>query len=192
MVCGFKIVLASSSPRRIELMKELGLDFTHVSPDAVEDNTSRDPIERVEKNSRMKAESLQAHHPSSLIIGSDTVVSLGGEIMGKPVNEADAVRMLRDLSGNCNRVYTGISIFDSGSGKQLTRHACTKVWFKELSEEIIREYVSSGEPLDKAGAYGIQGLGGELVERIYGSYMNVVGLPLELLIEMLLELGVRV
>lgn len=190
MVFKYKIVLASSSPRRIQLMRELGLDFIHVSPEGEEDNLSSDPVKRVEINSVRKAESVQNQHPDSLIIGSDTVVSLGGEIMGKPVDSANAERMLGDLSGNCNLVYTGVSVLDTRSGKRMTCHASTKVWFKQIADERIREYVRSGEPLDKAGAYGIQGLGGELVDRIEGSYSNVVGLPVDLLADMLREFGV--
>ena len=192
MVSEFKIVLASSSPRRIELFASLGICFNHISPDVEEDNTSMDPIERVERNSLKKAESIQDQHLDSLIIGSDTVVSHGKEIMGKPVDKSDAVNMLRKLSGKCNIVYSGVSVLDQRSGKNLTRHAITKVWFNELSEEHIRDYVNSGEPMDKAGAYGIQGLGGELVEMIEGSYSNVVGLPLELLTEMLSDLGISI
>ena len=184
-------MLASSSPRRIQLLHDLELDFINVSPDTKEDNASSDPVERVELNSLRKAESVQDQYSESLIIGSDTVVSLGGEIMGKPVDREDAMRMLGVLSGNCNEVYTGVSIIDARSGKRMTHHASTKVWFKELSNEIISEYIKSGEPLDKAGAYGIQGLGGKLVDRIEGSYSNVVGLPLELLSEMLREFGVN-
>ena len=190
MVCEYKILLASSSPRRIQLMRSIGLDFNQASPEAEEDNTLSDPVARVELNSLRKAESVRIHHPGSLIIGSDTVVSLGGEIMGKPTDEDDAERMLRDLSGKCNTVFTGISIINTESGKQMTRHASTRVWFKQLTEEKIRDYVNSGEPLDKAGSYGIQGLGGELVDRIEGSYSNVVGFPLELLTEMLSEFGI--
>ena len=190
MVCEFKIVLASSSPRRIQLLQELGLEFIHVSPDAKEDNESRDPVKRVELNSLRKAESVQNHHPESLIIGSDTVVSMGGEIMGKPVDREDATKMLGRLSGNCNVVYTGVSVLDTRNRKRITRHASTKVWFRQLTDEKIREYIRSGEPLDKAGAYGIQGLGGELVDRIEGSYSNVIGLPIELLRDMLREFGV--
>lgn len=191
MVCEFKIVLASSSPRRIELMKGLGLEFINVTPEEKEDNLTGDPVERVERNSLRKAVSVQDLHPDSLIIGSDTVVSLGGTILGKPVDRVDAIRMLRGLSGNCNIVYTGVSLLDTRSGKHSTRHLSTKVWFKELPDETIIDYIDSGEPMDKAGAYGIQGLGGELVERIEGSYTNVVGFPMELVTEMLSDSGVR-
>ncbi len=171
-------------------MKSLGLDFNQASPEAEEDNTLSDPVARVELNSLRKAESVRIHHPDSLIIGSDTVVSLGGEILGKPTDRDDAEIRLRDLSGKCNTVFTGISIINTEFGQRMTRHASTRVWFKQLTDEKIRDYVNSGEPLDKAGSYGIQGLGGELVDRIEGSYSNVVGFPLELLTEMLSEFGI--
>jgi len=173
-------------------MKSLGLEFYQASPEAEEDNTLSDPVARVELNSIRKAESVRSQHPDTLVIGSDTVVSLGGEIMGKPTDEDDAEMMLRNLSGKCNTVFTGISIIIIESRQRMTRNASTKVWFKQLTEEQIRDYVNTGEPLDKAGSYGIQGLGGELVDRIEGSYSNVVGFPLELLTEMLSEFGICV
>ena len=190
MVSELKIVLASSSPRRISLLQGLGVEFTHADPTSEENNSILNPIKRVEENSLKKTMSLVEVYEKSLIIGSDTVVYLNKRIMGKPVDEADARRMLKDLSGNCNLVYTGITIVNSTTGKTLTRHAVTKVWFKDLNDLEINEYVASGEPLDKAGAYGIQGLGGKLVDRFEGSYSNVIGFPLELLSEMFQEFEV--
>ncbi len=192
MVSELKIVLASSSPRRIRLLRELGVEFTHMDPTGKEDNSILDPGKRVEYNSLTKAMSLVNSQEKALIIGSDTVVHLNKRILGKPKDEADAKLMLRELSGNCNQVYTGISIVNSTSRRTLTRYTITKVWFKNLSDSAINEYVSSGEPLDKAGAYGIQGLGGELVDRFEGSYSNVIGFPLELLFEMLQEFGISI
>ena len=185
MACGLGILLASSSPRRIELLGQLGLDFTHVAPDVEEEESSLDPVERVEGNARRKAMSVSA--PDSVVIGSDTVVELDGQILGKPSDEEEAKVMLASLSGCVHQVYSGLSLVFKG--KSVTRHACTKVWFRTLSDKVIDDYVESGEPLDKAGSYGIQDLGRVLVEKIEGSYSNVVGLPLELLEEMLLEFG---
>ena len=187
MARGLRILLASSSPRRIELLGQLGLDFTHVAPDVEEEESSLDPVERVEGNARRKAMSVSA--PDSVVIGSDTVVELDGQILGKPSDEEEAKVMLASLSGCVHQVYSGLSLVFKG--KSVTRHACTKVWFRTLSDKEIDDYVESGEPLDKAGSYGIQGLGRVLVEKIEGSYSNVVGLPLELLEEMLLEFGAR-
>lgn len=183
MVCELKILLASSSPRRIALIRELGLDYVVVNPTAVEDEDSRDPVIRVEENARRKARNQEGRR-GHLIIGADTVVFHDGEILGKPGRAENAAIMLRKLSGNPHKVYTGVSMIDSDTGETLTRHAETTVWFKELDEETIESYVGTREPLDKAGAYGIQGNGGALVERIEGSYSNVVGLPMELVREM--------
>lgn len=185
MARGLRILLASSSPRRIELLGQLGLDFTHVASDVEEEESSLDPVERVEGNARRKAMSVSA--PDSVVIGSDTVVELDGQILGKPSDEDEAKVMLASLSGCVHQVYSGLSLVFKG--KSVTRHECTKVWFRTLSDKEIDDYVESGEPLDKAGSYGIQGLGRVLVEKIEGSYSNVVGLPLELLEEMLLEFG---
>jgi septum formation protein len=184
LVCELKILLATSSQRRIDLMVELGLDFEAVSPDVVEDDDSKDPVMRVEGNAERKARSMEAR-PGRIIIGADTVVFHGGEILSKPSGAGEAALMLRKLSGKPHRVYTGVSVLNPDTGEYLTRHEETTVWFRELDDETIEAYVGTGEPLDKAGAYGIQGKGGALVERIEGSYSNVVGLPMGLVREML-------
>ncbi len=165
-------------------MGELGLEFEAVNPTAVEDEESRDPVVRVEGNALRKARSM-SDRQGYLIIGADTVVYHEDEILGKPGRTGKSVLMLRKLSGKPHKVYTGVSIINSDTGEELTRHAETTVWFKELDDESIEAYVATGEPLDKAGAYGIQGKGGALVDRIEGSYSNVVGLPMELVREML-------
>ncbi len=184
MVCELKILLVSSSKRRIDLIGELGLDFEVVNPNTIEDEESRDPVVRVEGNAQRKVRSLEGR-PGHLIIGADTVVFHNGEILGKPDGAGKAVMMLRKLSGKPHKVYTGVSVLNSDTCEVLTCHDETTVWFKELDDKTIEKYVGTGEPLDKAGAYGIQGMGGALVERIEGSYSNVVGLPLELVQEML-------
>ena len=184
LVCELKILLASSSQRRIDLIGELGLDFEAVNPDMVEDEESWDPVARVTGNAQRKAMSLEGR-PGHLIIGADTVVFHDGEILGKPNGDGEAALMLKKLSGKSHKVYTGVSVLNSDTGEVLTCYEETTVWFKELDDEIIEAYVGTCEPLDKAGAYGIQGKGGALVERIEGSYSNVVGLPLELVQEML-------
>ncbi|MBT4423887.1 septum formation protein Maf [Candidatus Bathyarchaeota archaeon] len=184
MVCELKILLASSSPRRFELIRELGWDFKVANPTVVEDEESMNPVERVEVNALRKARSIEGCQ-GYLIIGADTVVFHEGEILGKPGESGKAAMMLRKLSGKPHKVYTGVTILNSDTGEMLTRHEETTVWFKELDDETIETYVATGEPLDKAGAYGIQGEAGALVDRIEGSYSNVVGLPLELVREML-------
>jgi septum formation protein len=187
LVCELKILLASSSQRRIDLIGELGHDFEVVSPDAVEDRESREPVERVEGNALRKARSVEVR-PGLIIIGADTVVFHEGEIFGKPEGEIGATTMLRKLSGKQHEVYTGVSVLNSDTGEAVTLHEKTIVWLKELDDEAIEGYVRTGEPMDKAGAYGIQGKGWALVERIEGSYSNVVGLPLELVREILIKL----
>ncbi|MBT3285422.1 septum formation protein Maf [Candidatus Bathyarchaeota archaeon] len=184
MVCELKILLASSSPRRLDLIRELGWDFKVANPTVVEDEESMNPVERVEVNALRKARSIEGCQ-GYLIIGADTVVFHEGEILGKPGESGKAAMMLRKLSGKPHKVYTGVTILNSDTGEKLTRHEETTVWFKELDDETIETYVATGEPLDKAGAYGIQGEAGALVDRIEGSYSNVVGLPLELVREML-------
>jgi septum formation protein len=184
LVCELKILLASSSPRRFELIRELGWDFKVANPTVVEDEESMNPVERVEVNAQRKARSIEGCQ-GYLIIGADTVVFHEGEILGKPGESGKAAMMLRKLSGKPHKVYTGVTILNSDTGEMLTRHEETTVWFKELDDETIETYVATGEPLDKAGAYGIQGEAGALVDRIEGSYSNVVGLPLELVREML-------
>jgi len=176
--------LASSSPRRLDLIRELGWDFKVANPTVVEDEESMNPVERVEVNALRKARSIEGCQ-GYLIIGADTVVFHEGEILGKPGESGKAAMMLRKLSGKPHKVYTGVTILNSDTGEKLTRHEETTVWFKELDDETIETYVATGEPLDKAGAYGIQGEAGALVDRIEGSYSNVVGLPLELVREML-------
>ena len=138
-----------------------------------------------------KARTAAKKFSSGVIIAADTIVVLEGVILGKPADAADAERMLKMLSGQMHTVITGLAVMDAGAGKALTRTAITRVWFRNLSPERITSYVASGEPLDKAGAYGIQGKGALLVERIEGCYFNVVGLPLPLLDEMLNEFEVR-
>ena len=165
-------------------MGELGHDFEVVISDAVENKDCRDPVERVEGNALRKARSIEGR-PGHIVIGADTVVFHEGEILGKPEGAVEATAMLRKLSGKPHKVFTGVSVVNLDAGEVVTRHEKTTVWFKELDDETIEGYVGTGEPLDKAGAYGIQGKGGALVERIEGSYSNVVGLPLELVRELL-------
>ena len=165
-------------------MGELELDFEAINPTADEDEGSRDPVVRVEENARRKARSMDSRQ-GYIIIGADTVVYQDGEILGKPGGPGKAEVMLRKLSGRPHNVYTGVSMINYDTGEELTRHAETTVWFKELDDDTIGAYMATGEPFDKAGAYGIQGKGGALVERIEGSYSNVVGLPMELVREML-------
>jgi len=176
-----KIVLASTSPRRRELMVELGFEFEVVKPLSDETSVDPDPRKRVVENAEAKARSVVDRHPNALIIGADTVVFLEGVFLGKPIDPDDARRMLTKLSGRIHQVFTGMAIIDTSNGSMVSCVEETMVTFRELSEEEIDEYVAGGEPLDKAGAYGIQGAASFFVDAVDGSWSNVVGLPLELL-----------
>ncbi|HIW57922.1 MAG TPA: septum formation inhibitor Maf [Firmicutes bacterium] len=182
-----KIVLASASPRRAELLKNMGLEFSITPDDSEEISTpGLDPAETVKELARNKASNVAERIRNSgglggeeaLVIGADTVVVLSGEILGKPKDEADAERTLRRLSGNRHEVYTGVSVIDTFSGREVCDHEATVVEFRDISDEEIAAYIRTGEPMDKAGAYGIQNLGALFVKRIEGDYFNVVGLPL--------------
>ncbi|MCK4839628.1 MAG: septum formation inhibitor Maf [Desulfobulbaceae bacterium] len=183
-----KIVLASGSPRRRRFLEELGLDFTVVVADVDESLRSGElPSAFVSRLAREKAVSVAVDHPGALVIGADTVVVVADEILGKPVDPEDALAMLTRLAGQSHEVWTGFAII-RGTSVAVTREVRTEVRFVSAVTDVLAAYVASGEPLDKAGAYGIQGLGGLLVERIDGSYSNVVGLPMAELVEELLRL----
>lgn len=179
-----KIVLASASPRRRELLAGLGLDYTVLVSNVEEQITEREPARVVEELSAQKAgDVLQRLGSESgeelLIIGADTIVAVEGQILGKPVDEKDGAEMLKRLSGRQHQVYTGVTLYHwrRGEMRRCTFHECTQVWFYPMTQEEISWYISTGEPMDKAGAYGIQGLGNRFVKAIEGDYNNVVGLP---------------
>ena len=188
-----KIILASASPRRKELMKKIGLKF-EIEPANSEEATGfvKDARRLVRKLSRDKAEAIALKHRNAIVIAADTVVLLEDNILGKPGSRAEAGRMLRSLSGKSHTVITGFTIIDTGKKQVLSKSVETKVYMRELEQKEISAYVKSGEPLDKAGAYAIQGLGSVFVERIEGDYFNVVGLPLCALSESLKEFGINV
>ena len=184
------IILASQSPRRRELLKRMGLEEFEVIPARGEERAAPglSPEQLVEELSRRKAEEIAAAHPEALIIAADTVVSVDGAVLGKPRDRDDAVRMLSLLSGREHMVYSGLTV--CRRGRFVTGHEATGVRFRPLSREDISRYVSTGEPMDKAGAYGIQGYGCTLVEGISGDYYNVVGLPVCRLGQILAGFGV--
>ena len=185
------IILASQSPRRRELLEQIGLTGFEIRPARGEERAdpSLPPDRLVEALSRQKAEEVSsAADPGDLVIAADTVVAIGGHVLGKPGTPARAAEMLASLSGRTHTVYTGITV--CRDGRFLTEHEATSVRFRSLSPADISAYVSTGEPLDKAGAYGIQGRGALLARGIDGDYFNVVGLPVCLLGQMLLRFGV--
>lgn len=187
------IILASASPRRRELLERMGIEeFEIVVSDA--DETLEDglpPAAQVEHLSRLKADAVAAEvaDPEAIIIAADTVVALDGIILGKPSDEEDAFRMLSALSGVRHHVFTGVTVMQGD--KVLTRHETTSVDFRPLDPEEVNLYIATGECMDKAGAYGIQGYGALLVDGITGDYYNVMGLPVVCLAQMLKEFGVN-
>jgi septum formation protein len=183
------LILSSASPRRRELMGMTGLPFEVITADAEELKTGA-PQALVMENARRKARAVADKHPGRMVLGADTVVYLQGQVLGKPKDSEDAKRMLRMLSGQWHQVFTGVCVI-SAQGREDTRCDETRVLFSRLSEEDITRYVLSKEPADKAGAYAVQGMGGMYVERIEGSYSNVIGLPMHLVRRMLRDAGVR-
>lgn len=180
------LVLASASPRRVQLLKQAGAKFTVVDPGP--DRAwpgEAEPRHGVRALALDKARRVAARKPGSVVIGADTVVVARGMRLGKPINNAQAEAMLARLQGRTHEVWTGLAVIHDGD--QRTAAECTRVHFTKLTPEEIAAYVKSGEPLDKAGAYGIQGLGGIFVKRIEGDYSNVVGLPLARLKALLAE-----
>lgn len=171
-----KVILASASPRRKELLSLAGVDFTVKVADVEEiipENASPDEV--VRSLALQKAQAVAKDNPDCIVIGSDTVVALDGVILGKPKDEENAKQMLTALSGRSHTVYTGVALIHGEKIKNFCE--ATEVVFNELTDEEIVNYIATKEPMDKAGAYGIQGKGCVLVEKIKGDYFNVVGLP---------------
>ena len=178
-----KIILASGSPRRREILENTGIDFSIFvsgADESVIDKNSVPVNVYVQELALLKANDTAEHvdDTGALVVAADTVVYSDGEIMGKPKDAEDAFNMLKNLSGRCHSVFTGICVLRRSDMHGVCKSVETKVHFRNLSDETIRAYVKSGEPMDKAGAYGIQGLGALLVDKIEGDYFNVVGLPI--------------
>ena len=186
-----KIILASQSPRRKELLERMGIqDFETISPNVDESAFhGLPPEELVRRLSAEKAAAVAGKvGEDAIVIAADTVVALEGAVLGKPADELDAFKMLSALSGVRHQVYTGVTV--CRDGEKQTAHEVTDVTFRELSEEEIEHYIATGEPMDKAGAYGIQGYGALLIQGISGDYYNVMGLPVCRLSGMLARFGV--
>jgi septum formation protein len=181
-----KLILASSSPRRVEILRKESIEFQVIPPDNIrENNISPDPVVHILELSKRKAMSVSDKVEQGLILGADTIVVLGEEILGKPKDKNDARRILKKLSGKTHRVYTGLTLIDRSRGKILSGYDCTEVKFNRLEEKKMKNYIATGEPMDKAGAYGIQGMGNFLVDHIKGNLDNVIGLPVKKLKELL-------
>jgi len=184
-----KLILASRSPRRSELLRSLGLDF-EVSPSKVDEITDpeRSPEQNATNIARDKARWVARQNPGSYVLGADTMVVLDQEIIGQPTDEEDAYRILSKLAGKLHRVITGVVLIAPETEEYETVVVST-VTLKSISENEIRSYIETEEPLDKAGAYAIQGEGSFLVESWDGSYSNIVGLPLEALVDLFQQAG---
>ena len=186
-----RLILASSSPRRARFFRDLGLDFEVSSAEIDESQQQGElPAAFVQRLAGEKASIISGGNPSAWVLGADTCVVFDGQILGKPDCPADARRMLRMLSGRWHEVWTGFAIYHHKTGINVRKALRTRVLFRELTPDLIRSYVLTGEPMDKAGSYGIQGKGGFLVRKIEGSCSNVIGLPLSEVVEEMLRLHV--
>ncbi len=179
-----KVILASGSPRRRELLGEMGIEFEIDVPD-VDETMEGAPDEMVKALAERKARAVAEKRSEGLIVAADTLVALDGRALGKPVDDEEAKEMLSSLSGRAHDIFTGVCVMDAASGKCVVEADRTGVRFREISREEIEAYVATGEPRDKAGAYAIQGGAGAFVLEYEGSWTNAIGLPIELLDKML-------
>ncbi|MFQ5695990.1 MAG: Maf family protein [Terriglobia bacterium] len=188
-----RIILASRSPRRREVLRTAGFAFEVIAGAGEEPyRQGEEPARYAERMARRKAEAVAtnlAARDDAVVLGADTVVVLGGEVLGKPRSPEDACAMLERLAGRAHEVITGVALVAPGSARASVAHERTQVFFRVLTRTEIEAYVATGEPLDKAGAYAIQGLGARLVSRIEGCYFNVMGLPVALVDRLLRELA---
>ncbi|RUM89925.1 MAG: septum formation protein Maf [Thermodesulfatator sp.] len=185
------LVLASGSPRRKELMERIGLDF-HIkvsSSRELDTESGLEPHELVRENAILKARDIASVMPGHLVIGADTCVALSNRVFGKPRDTEDAVSMLEALAGRWHEVFTGLCIILPDHKKQITDVVKSRVYVMDFGPEVMRSYCESGEPMDKAGSYAVQGAGSFMIKEIHGSWTNVVGLPMTRIVEILLEAG---
>lgn len=193
MAKNVNIILASTSPRRREVLSKIGLPFSVEASDYEEDMTlPLSPKRLAVFLSRGKAEAVAKKHKAGLVIGADTFVVLGSTLLGKPRNRAEAARMLRRLSGQRVDLLTGYTIIDAASERRLSGTDTTTVYIKKLTPGEITNYIASGEPLDKAGAFAIQGLGAVIIRRIEGDFMGALGLPLYAISRKLKKFGIKI
>ena len=185
---GKRLILASASPRRKEILNNLGIDFEVITSDAEEKVDSElPPYMIVQELAMLKGADVALKNKNGIIISADTIVWFDNKVLGKPTDRENAKNMLKKLSGNVHEVYTGVCVTDSASGKSISDYEVTKVKFRLLTDDEIDNYINTNEPMDKAGGYGIQGKGCLLVEKIDGDYLNVVGLPAVKLAKILKE-----
>ncbi|EEG78148.1 Maf family protein [Dethiobacter alkaliphilus] len=187
-----KLILASASPRRAQLLQQIGLKFAVKVSGVDENENEKDPARLAKRLALNKANAVAMQLTQGIIIAADTVVCIDGKLLGKPKDSMEAKEMLRSLSGRTHHVLTGVAVIDSENHRTLDHVETTAVKMRHLREEEIDGYVQSGEPFDKAGGYGIQGKAAIFVEKLDGCYFNVVGLPLSALCLMLEEMGVQI
>ncbi|MGA1846514.1 Maf family protein [Deferribacter abyssi] len=186
-----KVILASGSPRRRALLSKLGINFQYVTSTIDEQlNHNKNIVEEVVRLATMKAYDVARIYDEAFIIGADTVVVCEGKVLGKPLTKENAIEMLKFLSGKKHQVITGVAVINKNVKFIKQFHDITDVYFKKLNDDLIKWYVENDEPFDKAGAYGIQSMGCLLVEKIVGSYENVVGLPVAKLFDVFKEIGI--
>lgn len=178
-----RLVLASASPRRANLLSQIGLSFEVYPSDIAESRVGEHAPEVTQNLALRKAAAVSHCFEEAIVIGADTLVSFDGELLGKPDDADAAVEMLARLSGSCHEVVTGVALVDAGTGREVIWSETTQVYFRALRRAEITAYIATGEAADKAGAYGIQGRGAAFVRRVEGCYFNVVGLPLASLVE---------
>lgn len=187
-----RLILASSSPRRFDLLKEAGFNFEVIMPDVEENEDGSIPIRKLtEMNARLKAEAVASHHPDAIIVAADTLVLLGDRVLTKPVDRAEARRMLESLNGSSHQVFTAVALVNCGQGRERCFDVVTAVHFKQLTEDEMTAYHEKINPMDKAGAYAAQEHGADIIERIEGSMTNVIGLPMDEVTCALTEFGVK-
>ncbi|MBI3249065.1 MAG: septum formation inhibitor Maf [Deltaproteobacteria bacterium] len=185
------LILASASPRRQQLLHEAGAAFIVIPSNTAEElQSGESPEEYALRVAREKAQDVAARCPGSWVLGADTIVAVADLVLGKPQDTADGLRMLRLLSGRTHRVITAFALLDGAGQINTHRLVVSQVTFKPLTDDHIHNYLATGEPFDKAGAYAVQGLGAALVERVEGSYTNVVGLPVEEVLAALRTVGI--
>lgn len=187
----YRLILASQSPRRRELLQDAGIRFDILPADADETEIPGEPAKQmVERLALAKAEKIALAHPAAWVLAADTTVVVDEKILGKPLDHIDAARMLGLIQGREHEVWGGISLINNQSGFSKTETHCTKVKMRKLSSAEIKAYIETGEPMDKAGSYAIQGVGASLVESVNGSYTNVVGLNLSATLALLRLAGI--
>ena len=188
-----RIILASTSPRRHELAKRMGLEFDVVPSNYEEDMTMKmSPKKLVMTLAYGKAKDVAEKYKSGIVIGADTIIVYKNKVLGKPKNKKDAFDMLKSFSNKSQEVYSGVCFIDCKTGKVVKDFEVTKVKFRKLDDDEIKSYIKTGEPMDKAGAYGIQGLASIFIEKIDGCYFNVMGFPIYNIYKNLRKMGVNV